>query len=60
MTLSPQQLAQKGLMLFKWIAPGEPSASLFIDFRLCYTFGVRNPNTVLSGFSTLTSLPPPL
>lgn len=56
MTLNSLQLAQKNALMFQWVATNTaPSANSTIDFRIVYKFGVRNPNTALSGFQSLTT-----
>lgn len=42
--------------MFQWVATNNaPSANQIIDFRIVYKFGVRNPNTALSGFQSLVA-----
>jgi len=56
MTLNSLQLAQKNSLMFQWVATNNaPTANQIIDFRIVYKFGVRNPNTALSGFQSLTT-----
>ena len=55
MTLSVNQMAQKSSIFYQWISTSNvPTSNQIIDFRIVYKFGVRNPNTALSGFSSLT------
>lgn len=42
--------------MFQWVSTNNaPSANQIIDFRIVYKFGVRNPNTALSGFGSLVA-----
>lgn len=46
--------------MYQWVSTNNaPSPNQIIDFRIVYKFGVRNPNTALSGFGSLvTSVQP--